>query len=94
MDGTQLTQLVAALAALLTALATLIKVLQHDGIIKETAAGVRDTNGDVQQAKAQATAAADAAREAQRTINTHLDGLTAAAAAFAKGGQKPPDPSN
>ena len=36
MDATQITQLVVAITALITAIATLAKVFQHDGIIRTT----------------------------------------------------------
>jgi len=36
MDASQITQLVVAITALITAIATLAKVFQHDGIIRTT----------------------------------------------------------
>jgi hypothetical protein len=56
MDATQITQLVVAITALVTAIATLAKVFQHDGILTETKATVRivqhQTNGQIEALQA------------------------------------------
>lgn len=84
MDTTQLSQLIVALTGLVTAIITLVKVLQHETIFKSTDDAVKSTNGAVVRATQAASEAAQSAQASQLLINTHLDALTAAADAFAK----------
>jgi len=91
MDTTQLSQLIVALTGLITAVITLVKVLQHETIFRSTNDAVKSTNGAVIQATKAASEASQAAQSSQMLINTHLDALTAAAEAFAKQNlSKPP----
>ena len=68
MDASQITQLVVAITALITAIATLAKVFQHDGIIRTTKDTVmtvqHQTNSQLQalQAKVDMLQAATKAR--------------------------------
>ena len=56
MDATQITQLVVAITALITAIATLAKVFQHEGILTETKATVQtvqhQTNSQIEALQA------------------------------------------
>lgn len=70
-------QLLTAIAGLLTAVATLVKVLQHDGIIKETVATTADTNIKVTQTQ-------QATNGAISDLATHMQALASAANTFAQ----------
>ena len=72
-------QLITAIAGLLTAAATLIKVLQHDGIIKQTSATVTRTAAQSDSAIAE--------------LSTHMQALAEAAATFAAAAKQQPPPS-
>ena len=84
MDTTQLSQLIVALTGLITAIITLVKVLQHETIFQSTNDAVKSTNGAVIKAAQAASEASQSAQASQLLINTHLDSLTAAAGAFVK----------
>jgi len=82
-------QVITAIAALITSVATLIKVLQHEKIFIGTNDMIKATNGKVTEATQAAADAASAARASQLLINAHLDALTSAAQAFAATNLKP-----
>jgi len=78
----ELTQLIVAVTGLVTAFVTLFKVLQHDGIIKQTATQVTSTKASAEIGALAAAHADEQATAARETLETHLSALVDAAGAF------------
>jgi hypothetical protein len=79
-----LAQLITSVAALLTAAAAVIKLFQHDRVLKETNTTVQHTAKTTEVAAARAGKALD-------EFDAHMTALGAAATAFAAMAAKRPD---